>query len=150
MSTPAKAGWAPERVVVGVDGSDASIAALRWVGELCRGRDSAIDATICWEYPTTNGMGGMSLDWDPAADADQVMTSAVKSAFGADIPPGLTTSVRHGHPAHVLVEESRGADLLVVGTRGHGGFVGLLLGSVSTYCIEHAACPVTVTRSPAD
>jgi nucleotide-binding universal stress UspA family protein len=143
--------WQLHRVVVGVDGSDSSIEALRWAGHICAGTGAEINAVTCWLYPSTAGMSGIAVaacppEWDPAADAAQGLTIAVKAAFGDGPPPGLTTLVREGHPAQVLVELSHNADLLVIGTRGHGGFAGLLLGSVSAHCTEHAACPVTVTR----
>ena len=69
---------------------------------------------------------------------------AVREAFGDDVPAGLTTSVVFGHPSKVLVHESEDATMLVVGRRGHGGFRGLLLGSVSAACVAHAKCPVLV------
>lgn len=143
--------WQPHRVVVGVDGSDASLEALRWAGRLCAGTGAEITAVMCWAYPTNAGLGGYTPpEWDPAADAALALTIAIKAVFGDDAPPRLITLVREGSPAQVLVELSDGADLLVLGTRGHGGVAGLLLGSVSTHCAEHARCPVTVTRVPVD
>jgi nucleotide-binding universal stress UspA family protein len=138
--------WPPQRVVVGVDGSESSIDALRWAGNLCRGTSAELDVVTCWHLPTYTGIGELPAEWDPADDAAQTLAIAVKAAFGDEPPTGLKAMVRQGHPAQVLVEESDDADVLVVGTRGHGGFVGLLLGSVSAYCAEHAACPVMVTR----
>jgi nucleotide-binding universal stress UspA family protein len=66
--------------------------------------------------------------------------------FGPQPPRWVSTRVIEGYPAQVLVDASAGADLLVVGNRGHGGFTDVLLGSVSTFCVHHARCPVTVIR----
>jgi nucleotide-binding universal stress UspA family protein len=66
--------------------------------------------------------------------------------FGGDRPAGLVTRVEQGGAARILIDVSQGANLLVVGSRGHGGFAGLLLGSVSSACAEHAACPVLVVH----
>jgi nucleotide-binding universal stress UspA family protein len=85
-------------------------------------------------------------DFDFGGAAEQVLTEALDEVFGADRLAQLRTSVIEGHAAEVLVDASAGADLLVVGSRGHGGFVDALLGSVSTYCVQHAQCPVTVIR----
>jgi nucleotide-binding universal stress UspA family protein len=123
---------------------------LRWAGAVWAGTDVEIKAVTCWTHPANYGYAFADYpgQWDAAANATQTLSIAVKTAFGDDPPPGLTTVVREGHPAGVLVELSGDADLLVVGTRGHGGFAGLLLGSVSAHCTEHALCTVTVTRAP--
>jgi nucleotide-binding universal stress UspA family protein len=148
MSHVTAAVWPPHRIVVGVDGSESSIEALRWAGHLCHDATVELDVVTCWEYPTYSGMGGpLPPEWDPGADAAAAQTIAIKAAFGDEPPAGLKPLVQQGHPAQVLVQQSIDADMLVVGTRGHGGFAGLLLGSVSAHCAEHAECPVTVTRS---
>ncbi len=133
------------RIVVGADGSASSIDALRWAAQIAAQTGAEITAIICWQYPQSYGMsGGWSSGWDPAADAAQVLASSLTTAFGDERPDGLRTCVSGGHPAQVLVDASVGADMLVVGSRGHGGFVGLLIGSVSAYCAEHGQCPVVV------
>ncbi len=136
----------PGRVVVGVDGSSSSLAALRWAARVGAALGLQIDATTSWEYPASYGMVGVVGDWNPEADAHTVIDRAVDAAFDGRAPEGLRTVVRSGRPAPVLLEASRDAELLVVGSRGHGGFVGLLLGSVSTQCAEHAVCPVVVVH----
>ena len=86
----------------------------------------------------------MDVNWRPDVDADTVLTETLDEVFGDDRPAGLEALVVHGPARTVLIEASRGASLLVVGSRGHGGFAGLLLGSVSSACSEHAHCPVLV------
>jgi nucleotide-binding universal stress UspA family protein len=86
---------------------------------------------------------------DLAKLARQALTDALDEVFGPDRPAGLQTHVVEGFAAQVLVAASEGAELLVVGSRGYGGFADALLGSVSTYCVHHAHGPVTVIR-PAD
>lgn len=137
-----------QRIVVGVDGSKASIEALRWASRLA-GSDTEIDAVTAWEFPLAYGAAAPVGDWSPEADANEILASALTEAFGDAKPPHLRSIVERGHPATVLLDASRDAEVLVVGSRGHGGFVGLLLGSVSTYCTEHAQCPVLVTRAAA-
>ena len=83
---------------------------------------------------------------DFARFAEQALTDTVEEVFGPDRPAWLRTRVVEGHAGQVLVEASAGAGLLVVGNRGYGAFYGVLLGSVSTYCVHHAHCPVTVIR----
>jgi nucleotide-binding universal stress UspA family protein len=109
--------------------------------------DAPIDAVSCWSYPTSYGIGsygGLPSDWNPEADARQLLADTVSSVLGQDGPPNLTQLVREGNAAQVLLDETKDAQLLVVGSRGHGGFAGLLLGSVSANCAEHAHCPVLV------
>ena len=85
-------------------------------------------------------------EFDPAGDARRLLETTVAETLGED--PGLEIElvVAEGHAAPVLVEAAKGADLLVVGSRGHGGFAGMLLGSVSEHCVHHASCPVIVVR----
>jgi nucleotide-binding universal stress UspA family protein len=135
------------RIVVGVDGSARSMAALTWAVEEALLRGSSVHAVMAWR--PVQDYGG-SLGVGPALDADDVLASAAatqaarlaEQTASLDVPTTLET-VR-GHPAWVLVEAAEGADLLVVGSRGHGGFVGMLLGSVSQHVLSHARCPVVV------
>ena len=133
------------RIVVGVDGSAASVDALRWAARQAELTGSSLDATISWHYPTQYGSGIYleTTDWPGLAQA--TLTAALTAA-GTDLAADSTQTVVEGHPADVLVTASADADLLVVGSRGHGGFAGLLLGSVSEYVIAHAHCPVVVIR----
>jgi nucleotide-binding universal stress UspA family protein len=135
------------RVVVGVDGSESSIDALRWAERLAGGLGAEIDAITTWQYPTSFAMVPGLPDWDPQADAGRLLADAIRAAFGETPPPGLRAQVREGHPAAILVDAAADAELLVVGSRGHGGFAGLLLGSVSAHCTEHAACSVLVAHT---
>ncbi|MEA9984900.1 MULTISPECIES: universal stress protein [Subtercola] len=131
------------RIVVGLDGSPSSLAALRKAVTLAAGSNSAVQGVVAWQIP--NGYGGYNFtDWSPETDALQIMNKIVKDAFEGTAPEWFTPVVRQGNAAAVLVELSKGAEMLVVGSRGHGGFAGLLLGSVSTACAEHAHCPVLV------
>ncbi|MEA5453228.1 universal stress protein [Sinomonas sp. JGH33] len=135
----------PTGIVVGVDGSPLSIEALRWARRLAPSVGGPITALSAWQYPATWAMGAYpTLDWSPEADAKEALERALQEAFGADRPAGLTAEAVAGSAAHVLVEKSRKATLLIVGSRGLGGFMGLLLGSVSAACAEHAVCPVLV------
>lgn len=92
-------------------------------------------------------MSGGPSDWNPASNAAQILADSLANAFGDKHPDGLRACVCEGHAAQVLIDASVGADMLVVGSRSHGGFVGLLLGSVSAYCAEHGQCPVVVVPS---
>ena len=136
------------RVVVGVDGSEQSKQALRWARRLAADTGARLEAVIAWEYPMMTGWGTglMPLDFDLRADMDKVLTETVDATFGADRPAGLILTVAEGHPARVLIEHSTDALMLVVGSRGHGGFAGLLLGSISQSVAEHASCPVLVVH----
>jgi nucleotide-binding universal stress UspA family protein len=131
------------RVVVGVDGSDDSIAALRagaWAAAL---RRATLTAVTAWAAPLVYGQA-LAIVPDLQTAAEETLGQALEDAFhGTPIIP-VESIVRAGTPAGVLVDESRGAELLVVGSRGHGGFAGLLLGSVSMACTVHAHCPVLV------
>jgi nucleotide-binding universal stress UspA family protein len=134
-------------IVVGVDGSGCSKDALRWAARQAELTGAAVDAVMAWHFPAFYGWAPAdSEDLDFLRFAQQALADAVDEVFGPDHPDWLRTRVAEGNAAHVLVEASADAELLVVGSRGHEGFTGLLLGSVSTYCIHHARCPVTVIR----
>ena len=135
-------------IVVGVDASDCSKDALRWAARQAELTGATVDAIMAWRFPAFSGWVPVDADdLDFRRFAEQALADAVDEVFGRDHPGWLRTRVAEGHAAQVLVEASADAELLVVGSRGHGGFTGLLLGSVSTYCVHHARCPVTVVRS---
>ncbi len=138
------------RIVVGVDGSDSSKHALRWAARQAGFTRATLEAVTGWEYPAFFGFAPTIPDGiDYGELAGSALTQAIDEVFGAARPPRLETLVVARHPALALVEASEGAELRVVGSRGYGGLADALLGSVSTYCIHHAHCPVTVIR-PAD
>lgn len=135
------------RIVVGVDGSPASLDALRWAAHQAELTGACLEAVTSWSYPTTYGFPVIAnVDWEQGART--VLDQAVVEALG-DAGESVVRRVAEGHPARLLADVSEGADLLVVGSRGHGGFAGLLLGSVSEYVVAHAPCPVVVVRHPA-
>lgn len=133
------------RIVVGVDGSPASVSALRWAARQAELTGSTIDATISWGYPMQYGSELLyeGIDWGSLAHS--TLATAIAEA---DLVMEINSVVVEGHPAQVLVAASADADLLVVGSRGRGGFAGLFLGSVSHYVTAHASCPVLVVREP--
>jgi len=138
------------RIVVGVDGSESSKAALRWAARQAGFTGAILEAVTGWEYPAFYGWSpAMPDDVDYEELARRGLIQAIEEVFGEDRPPRVETRVVPRHPAQALVEASEGAELLVVGSRGYGGVADALLGSVSTYCVHHAHCPVTVIR-PAD
>jgi nucleotide-binding universal stress UspA family protein len=133
-------------IVVGVDGSAPSRHALRWAAQLASTSNAVIDAVAVWEWPTGSGWSVIPMNWDPRADTEKMLTEEIDNAFGADRPAGLSLLVIEGNAAQVLIEASKRASLIVVGSRGHGGFAGLLLGSVSASVAEHGKCPVLVVH----
>jgi nucleotide-binding universal stress UspA family protein len=134
-----------KRVVVGVDGSHQSMAALRWAARIAPALDADIEAVTTWHYPAFYGVAPVA-DWRPDLDAEKISELTLDKTFGSDRPARLSSSVHEGLAPQVLVEMSASADMLIVGSRGHGGFTGLLLGSVSSACAEHAQCPVLVVH----
>lgn len=134
-------------IVVGVDGSDSSKNALRWAVRLAPSLGATIHAIVAWEYPIVFGIdGGAPLIWKPDETARETLNKTLESVFGKDRPAGLKGSISQGHPTFVLLDASKEAEMLIVGSRGLGGFSGLLLGSVSSSCAEHAKCPVLVVH----
>lgn len=132
-------------VVVGVDGSPDSVRALQWAAEYARRYEAPLHALAVFDVPNVYGPYAMAALPDAKAIEERartVLAEAVRDAVGEDV--AVTQRVERGHPARALVAASEGAGLVVVGSRGHGGFVGLMLGSVSQYCVTHARCPVIV------
>lgn len=135
------------RTVVGVDGSPSSLAALDWAAHQAEHTGATLEVLGSWEWPMTYGAPlALPEGYDPAADTRRELENAIASVRAAHPDVEFRVVVVEGHPAPSLVEASKGADLLVVGSRGHGAFAGMLLGSVSEHCAAHAYCPVLVLR----
>lgn len=135
-----------KRIVVGVDGSSLSLVALRTADRLAGLLGCHIQAVTVWSYPVALAVPIPSTEWTPRVEAETALDETLQAAFGKDLPAGLTKTVVAGQPVQVLVEASRGAEMLVVGSRGRGGFKGLLLGSVSSAAAAHAHCPVLIVH----
>jgi len=142
-------------IVVGVDGSAESIKALEWAIDEARQRKTSVRAVHVWQYPPLLRTGDPFLG--PGFDAQPIEPSVLEElartrlaeavAQATAEPDSVQQDVIEGpHPAETLVEAARVAELLVVGSRGHGGFGSLLLGSVSQACAHHARCPVVIVR----
>lgn len=137
----------PRPVVVGVDGSASSKAALVWAARQAKISGASLSAVIAWEFPTNYGWPYATPDEiDPAADAKSLLENTMREVLGPVRDIETSVAVVQGHPASVLVEMSKTASLIVVGSRGHGEIAGMLLGSVSEYLTAHAHCPVAVVR----
>jgi nucleotide-binding universal stress UspA family protein len=134
-------------IVVGVDGSPGAHDALDFALREARLRDADVRVVAAWSVPAavyaeTYGLGGPELLSELEQGARHNAARALEDADADGVQ--TTTVVREGNPAHVLLKEAGDADLLVVGSRGLGGFRGLLLGSVSQQCAHHAPCPLVV------
>ncbi len=134
------------RIVVGIDGSPPAARALDWaIGEAQR-RGASLHLVAAWLYPMALGYAFTSTVSDVRQSAQDAIDHAL--AHVDEVAPGIaaTGETMEQQPAPALVAASEGADLLVVGSRGRGGFEGLLMGSVSQYCTRHATCSVVVVR----
>lgn len=140
------------RAVVGVDGSPASRAALRWAVDWVAGAGGGtVDAVHTWQAPYVYGpMGGALVAVDPVPFESAAKEALVAAVEAVEPPPGVVVSslLSEGACAQTLLDRAEGADLLALGTRGRGGFAGLLLGSVTQQCLHHATCPVVVLPDP--
>jgi nucleotide-binding universal stress UspA family protein len=138
------------RIVAGVDGSPSSRAALQWAVQQARRTGSTVDAVLAWQFPATGNFGWAPVSAIDDLDFESIAKQTLDEAIGslgeqvAGVP--IRPLVIMGLPAQVLLDTAEGADLLVVGSRGHGGFADALLGSVSQHCVHHAPCPVVVMR----
>jgi nucleotide-binding universal stress UspA family protein len=136
------------RIVVGIDGSESSRQALRWAIDEGRHHGSSVDAVHAWHDVSVDGETPYSVAllhrqiYSDAADA--LSGDVVDAADASELTEPIRRTVVQDAPAHALLEAAKGADLVVVGSRGRGGFTGLLLGSVSQQVVHHARCPVVV------
>jgi nucleotide-binding universal stress UspA family protein len=144
-------GSGQELVVVGVDGSAESIAALRWAARYATAAGARVRALLAWHYP--GAVGGPPTEVAPKTVHDQTeaqmhetLDAAIAKAYEGQGAAGAEKHTVYGHPAQVLIEASKEADPLVVGRHGRGAFNGMLLGSVSIHCVTGAPCPVVVVR----
>jgi nucleotide-binding universal stress UspA family protein len=138
----------PSVIVVGVDGSDASKDALLWAARQAELTGSALVAVMSWEFPSMAYGAVMPLpdDFDIAGASQKIVDEAIDDTLGEHPAVQVSTVVAEGPPALELLKTAKNADLLVVGSRGHGAFAGMLLGSVSEHCVTHSPCPVVVVH----
>lgn len=129
-------------IVVGVDGSPSSEQALRWAAQQAHLTGGELHAVISWALPTAYGWG-VPLEYDWQDNARSIFGKTLDETLDEIEAARVHRHVIEGHPARALLDAAY-ADLLVVGSRGHGGFSGMLLGSVSQHVIAHAPCPVVV------
>jgi nucleotide-binding universal stress UspA family protein len=145
----------PRRVVVGLDGSEESVAALQWAADEVKARGGQLEVVCAWELP----FSGLAASYSPepsglpnAREVERQTTEALDSTVQQVLGNGPASDVRRvvrgGDPATVLLDQVGEADLLVVGSRGQGGFHRLQLGSVSEKVVRHAPCTVVVVRPP--
>ena len=156
-----------ERIVVGVDGSQGSLNALVWAFGEARARKIPVHAILAWEYHPSWAraasmfpLGDGSDDGVPPAEftdaaalVKNVLDAAISTATESDPdsasdPVPITQETVEGHAAQVLLESVSGSDMIVVGSHGHGGFVGAMLGSISHHVVSHSRCPVVVVPAP--
>ena len=139
------------RIVVGVDGSPSSRTALRWAVRQAVLTNGTVDAVMAWEIPMVLQSYGFSPIYvEEEGSFEENAKKTIEAVIGEEAESADSQRVRSlvikGHPAQVLLDVAVGADLLVVGSRGHGEFANALLGSVSQNCVHHAPCPVLIMR----
>ena len=139
-----------ELVVVGVDGSAESVAALAWAARYASATGARVQALLAWHYPGV--VGGPPVEKAPEsvhAQTEAQERATLDEAIAKAVPgkePAVEASLGYGPPSQVLIDASKDADLLVVGSHGHRPFTSMLLGSVSLHCVTGAFCPVVVVR----
>lgn len=137
------------RIVVGVDGSAGSISALRWALDEARLRETSVELVHAWHLPALTLAAPYAAPWisgDLEPQEAQVLEDALELLGGESGDVEVDSTLVNGMVVKALIDISEDADLLVVGSRGRGGFKGLLLGSVSQQCAMHARCPVVIVH----
>jgi nucleotide-binding universal stress UspA family protein len=148
-----EAGERVRRVVVGIDGSDTAAHALDWALDAGRFHQASVEVVHAWTFPYGVGHPFVSVGFDSAPLEDaarRTLDAAVGAADTSGLPAPVTRTLAVGNPSAVLLEVAEDADLIVVGSRGLGGFKGLVLGSVSHHVAHHATCPVVVLPATTD
>jgi nucleotide-binding universal stress UspA family protein len=141
-----------KQIVVGVDGSESSRAALHWAYDEAAHHDAALIAVSTWHLPPLpmsppyGQLPPEGYESQPERDARELLERLTEDLEPRTPEVDVRISISKGNPAKVLIDMSQSADLVVVGSRGHGGFAGMLLGSVSQHVVAHKACPVVVIR----
>ncbi|MFF4749496.1 universal stress protein [Streptomyces sp. NPDC002514] len=137
------------RIVVGVDGSPSARAAVRWAARYAGLVGGGVDAVAAWELPGIEAWSAPAVDTDfDEEDARRRLAEELREALGPEAGSVRALLVR-GHPVEVLLRAAEGAEALVVGSHGRGGFARALLGSVSGHLAQHASCPVVIVRAAA-
>jgi nucleotide-binding universal stress UspA family protein len=132
------------RIVVGVDGSEAAATALRFAAAEAHRRGASLEVVHAWTFPYLAEASPAMLDFDFAQGAAELLAQVVRDTLGDEPGVPVEQVVVRSTPAEALTTRAEGADLVVVGSRGRGGFAGLLLGSVSQQVANHAPCPVVI------
>ncbi|MEU2156077.1 universal stress protein [Streptomyces sp. NPDC019396] len=136
------------RVVVGVDGSPSSYAALRWAVRHAALIGATVEAVGAYEVPGAHGWSAPAVDADlDQENASTALADELRKVLGDTGGTRVDHHLTRGNPVEVLLAASDGAELLVVGSRGRGGFARMLLGSVSQQVAQHAKCPVVIVRA---
>jgi nucleotide-binding universal stress UspA family protein len=135
------------RIVVGVDGSSSSADALRWAANQATLTGDELHVVTAWHLAAGYGYAPIATDFDWLRDRESLLDEMIEKSVPAERRASVHKHVAEGHPAEVLLDAAEGAQLLVVGSRGHGGFTGMLLGSVSQHLVTHARCPVVVVHT---
>jgi len=139
------------RIVVGIDGSESARAALDWAWDEAKRWGAELEVVHAWSYPYAYGVEGavvvapQTLSDDAKKMADEELVD-LRARKGDDVR--MTMVVEEGGAAHSLLDRGKDAAMIVVGARGHGGFLSLLVGSVADQVVHHAPCPVVVVRHP--
>jgi len=134
-------------IVIGMDGSESSRRALHWAVAQAKVTGATLEAVMAWAPPFPWGRPPtLPTGPDPEEETRKRLAEEVDSVLGPHGALDVEEIVVRGQPAPALIAASKHADLLVVGSRGHGAFAGTLLGSVSRHCVTNATCPVVVVR----
>lgn len=135
-------------IIVGVDGSAASVEALVQASTIAAAFDAPLEAITTWNNLVMLAQFESSPDRSPEEEAQRLLDDAVREAFQGNTPHRFRAVTIPGPPTEVLLEQSDRAAMLVVGGRGRGAFKNMMLGSVSAACTAHAHCPVLVVHAP--
>lgn len=138
-----------QRIVVGIDGSETARQALRWAADEAALRSADLEVVLVWSYPyyvdPVGGVYPLPSMFDATEQRERgLLDEEIKTVLGEAPTINIVRTTRCGSTAPELLDAAKGADLLVLGSRGRGGFMSMLLGSTSMHCVQHSPCPVIV------